>query len=214
MLWALYTSKGLHMNQQILNVAFEEDTDTDAIQGMKEALSIFGKEVAFHELPKRGPQASILLLTMSSVVLIFGVSFAKKFGEKSAEAAWKLVENGLSKLYQKYFGEKPEYGIYYVASSEKKLPNTKYSLTLSLVCTGSKGEHIKFIYETKWSQSQFNKATRAYLRAMPEFTSSSTGVIQDLIEKHPTRVTPFLIAWNADSEKLIFVNVMPATTVT
>jgi hypothetical protein len=198
------------MNKQILNVAFEDDIDTDAILSMKEALAAFGEEVSFHELPKRGPQASILLLTMSSVVLVFGVSFTKKFGEKSAEATWQLVEKGLSKLYNKYFGETPDHVIYYVSSSEKKLPNTKYSLTLSLLCTGSKGENIKFIYETKWSQAQFNKATRAYLRAMPEFTSSSTGVIQSLIEKNPTRVSPFLIAWDAVSEELIFVNVMPA----
>ena len=149
---------------------------------------------------------------MSSVVLVFGVSFAKKFGEKSAEATWQLIEKGLSKLYAKYFGESQEHRIYYVASNEKKLPNTKYSLTLSLLCTGSKGEKIKFIYETKWSQAQFNKATRAYLRAMPEFTSNSTGVIQELIEKHPTRVSPFLIAWDADSEELIFVNVMSAAS--
>lgn len=200
------------MNQQILNVAFEEDADAEAILSMKEALSAFGEEVSFYELPKRGPQASILLLTMSSVVLVFGVSFAKKFGEKSAEAAWQLIEKGLSKLYAKHFGEIPEHRIYYVASNEKKLPNTKYSLTLSLLCAGSKGEKIKFIYETKWSQAQFNKATRAYLRAMPEFTSNSTGVIQELIEKHPTRVSPFLIAWDADSEELIFVDVMPAAS--
>lgn len=198
------------MNQRILNVAFEENADTDAILSMKEVFSAFDEDVSFHEFPKRGPQASILLLTMSSVVLVFGVSFAKKFGEKSAEATWQLVEKGLSKLYAKYFGENPEHRIYYVASNEKKLLNTKYSLTLSLLCTGSKGEHIKFIYETKWSQSQFNKATRAYLRAMPQFVSDSTGVIQDLIEKNPTRVSPFLIAWDSGSEKLIFVNVMPA----
>ncbi|WP_343349304.1 hypothetical protein [Pseudomonas sediminis] len=198
------------MNKQILNVAFEDDIDTDAILSMKEALAAFGEEVSFHELPKRGPQASILLLTMSSIVLVFGVSFAKKIGEKSAEATWQLVEKGLSKLYKKYFGETPGHVIYYVSGSEKKLPNTKYSLTLSLLCTGSKGENIKFIYETKLSQAQFNKATRAYLRAMPEFTSSSTGVIQNLIEKNPTRVSPFLIAWDAVSEELIFVNVMPA----
>jgi len=198
------------MNKQILNIAFEDDIDTDAILSMKEILADFGEEVSFHELPKRGPQASILLLTMSSVVLVFGVSFAKKFGEKSAEAAWQLVEKGLSKLYNKYFGENPDHVIYYVSSNENKLPNTKYSLTLSLLCTGSKGENIKFIYETKWSQAQFNKATRAYLRAMPEFTSNSTGVIQSLIEKNPTRVSPFLVAWDAVSEELIFVNVMPA----
>ncbi|MCU1716438.1 hypothetical protein [Pseudomonas sp. 5P_3.1_Bac2] len=200
------------MNQEILNIAFEEDTDTDAILSMKEALLAFGEEVSFHEFPKRGPQASIFLLTMSSVVLVFGASFAKKLGEKSAEATWQLVEKGLSKLYAKYFGENPEHRIYYVASSEKKLPKTKYSLTLSLLCTGSKGESIKFIYETKWSQAQFNKATRAYLRAMPEFTSNGTGVIQDLIEKHPTRLSPFLIAWDAGSEELVFVNVMPTET--
>ena len=200
------------MNQQILNVAFEATTDTDAILSMKEALSDFGEEVSFHEFPKRGPQASILLLTMSSVVLVFGASFAKKFGEKSAEATWQLVEKSLSKLYAKYFGKNPEHRVYCVTSSKKKLPNTKFSLTLSLLCTGSKGERIKFLYETEWSQAQFNKATRAYLRAMPEFSSSSTGVIQNLIEKHPTRVSPFLIAWDTDSEELVFVNVTPSAT--
>ncbi len=71
------------MNQQILNIAFEDDIDADAILSMKEILSDLGEEVSFHELPKRGPQASILLLTMSSVVFVFGVSFAKKIGEKS-----------------------------------------------------------------------------------------------------------------------------------
>ena len=45
---------------------------------------------------------------------------------------------------------------------------------------------------------------------MPEFTFSSTGVIQNLIEKNPARVSPFLIAWDAVSEELAFVNVMPA----
>ena len=37
------------MNQQILNVAFEEDADAEAILSMKEALSAFGEEVSFYE---------------------------------------------------------------------------------------------------------------------------------------------------------------------
>src|SRR5690606_17821872 len=98
------------MNQQILNVAFEEDADAEAILSMKEALSAFGEAVSFYELPKRGPPASILLLTISSVVLVFGVSFAKKFGEKSAETPWQLVEKGLSPPYAEYFGESQEHG--------------------------------------------------------------------------------------------------------
>ena len=40
------------MNKQILNVAFEDNIDTDAILSMKEAWTAFGEDVSFHELPK------------------------------------------------------------------------------------------------------------------------------------------------------------------
>ncbi|WP_335919919.1 hypothetical protein [Shewanella algae] len=41
------------MNQDILNIAFEESIDSKAIDQLKQSLEHLGQDVAFHETPKK-----------------------------------------------------------------------------------------------------------------------------------------------------------------
>lgn len=197
------------MNDQILNIAFEQHVDQEAVTQLQQTLAVLGNEVEFHEVPDKGPQASLLLLGMSSVALIFGGAFAKKLGERAAEDSWPLIKKGLSKIYQKYFGENPEHKVVIFTSSEEKAPDSKYSLILSLYCVGKNGQRVKFLYESKWTQVQFDKATEVYLSSISEFVALGSGEVQALIDKSPSKQSLALVAWDDQNQRLISVNVLP-----
>ncbi|WP_147273112.1 hypothetical protein [Billgrantia montanilacus] len=59
------------MNKELLNVAVEEDIDGEAADQLKAAIASFGQDAEFHEIPRRGPQASLLLLGFTSIALVF-----------------------------------------------------------------------------------------------------------------------------------------------
>ena len=200
------------MNTQVLNVAFEESIDKQAIAEMKNAFALFGDDAQFHEVPDKGIQASILLLTMSSIAIIFGVAFVKKLGDKAAEDAYPIIKSGLSTVYKKYFGSKAEYKVVITASSEKKAQPTKYSLILSLYCIGKNGEKVKLLYDENWSKEQFDEATDYYLSAISDFVSNSAGKIQNVLNQNQCVMPPSLIAWDEATNKLIYIDPIPKST--
>jgi len=197
------------MNSQILNIAFEESIDTQAINHMRNSFSAFGDDAEFHEQPDKGIQASIFLLTMSSIAIIFGGAFVKKLGDKAAEDAYGVIKSGLASVYQKYFGANPEYKMIITASAKEKAPKTKYSLILSLYCIGKQGERVKLLYDTNWTKEQFDKVTDLYLAAISEFVSKDTGDIQTILNTTPCIMQPNLIAWDETTNDLVFINPIP-----
>ncbi|MGE6569531.1 hypothetical protein ACQKE9_13385 [Shewanella vesiculosa] len=198
------------MNQDILNVAFEESIDSEAIDQLKQSLEHLGQDVAFHETPEKGPQASILLLGISSVAILFGGAFVKKLGDKAAEDAYPHIKNALSKLYTKYFGEDPKYKVRILTTSENKAPDTKYSLILALYCVGKDNQRAKFLYETTWSKEQFEMATDVYIQAMTEFVSNDQSEVSELIIASESRMEPHLIAWDPSVDALVRINALPS----
>ena len=197
------------MNQEVLDVAFENNLDDEAIDQLKRALSYFGEDVQFHEVPKSGPQASILLLGFTSIALVFGGAFVKKLGDKAAEDCYPHIKSALSKIYEKYFGKHPKYKIRIITTSENKSPDTKYSLVFALYCVGQENERVKFLYETEWSEEQFEMATALYIRSMIDFVGSGTGAVKDLLANNPPRIQPYLVAWDADSNLLVKGSALP-----
>jgi hypothetical protein len=183
------------VNIQVLNVAFEESVDKQAIAEMKNHFALFGDDAQFHEVPDKGIQASILLLTMSSIAIIFGGAFVKK--------------SGLSTVYKKYFGSNAQYTTVITASSEKKAQTTKYSLVLSLYCVGKNGEKVKLLYNESWNQDQFDEATDFYLSAITDFVSNSSGKIQNILNQNQCVMPPSLIAWDETSNQLIYIDPIP-----
>ncbi|NQZ53846.1 MAG: hypothetical protein HRT93_06290 [Piscirickettsiaceae bacterium] len=199
------------MNQDNLNIAFEEHIDEDVVTQLKDSLLIFRDDVDFHALPEKGPQASILLLMLSSVAIVFGTAFVKKLGDKAAEDSYPYIKKGLSKLYKKYFGGNSQYQLEALRSrnAQKKAPYTKYSLILSLYCVGQNNERVKFLYETNWSEEEFDKATMIYIESIIEFVNEDHSIVKELIASKPSRMEPYLIALEPQDEKLIRVSALP-----
>jgi hypothetical protein len=199
------------MNEDNLNIAYEDHVDPTVIEEMKSTLSVFGNDVDFHALPDKGPQASILLLMLSSIAVVFSTAFVKKLGDKAAEDSYPYIKKSLSKLYQKYFGKDRQYRFEYITSTnaEKKASDTKYSLIFSLYCVDKNNERVKFLYETDWTEEEFDKATMIYIKSIVEFINEDDCIIKKLIASKPTRMAPYLIALEPKSNKLIRINALP-----
>lgn len=197
------------MNRDILNVAFEESLDAEAVKQLKAGLSSYEDDVYFHQMPKSAPQASLLLLGVTSVAILFGGAFVKKLGDKAAEDCYPHIKKALSKVYKKYFGKNPQYQIRIVTTSENKTPDTKYSLILALYCNSQDGKAVKFLYETGWTNSQFDEATKVYVESMFDLIIADEGAAKDLLVSADNRIQPCLIAWDADKKALIRVDVLP-----
>lgn len=197
------------MNRDILNVAVEEGIDQEAVSELRDAIAFFGGEADFHPVPDRGPQASILLLGFTSVALIFGGAFLKKLGDQAAEDCYPHIKRGLLGVYKKYFGPGASYQVKIVSSSERKSPETPYSLILALYCVGRNNERVKFLYRTDWSQEEFEEATDRYLESMVDFVGQGQGVVADLILEEPVNVQPYLIAMDIEAGRLVRVNALP-----
>ena len=154
------------MNAELLIVAIEESIDAETVDHLKTELSFFEDDVDFHPLPKSGPQANILLFGITSIAIVFGAAFIKKLGDKAAEDSYPYIKRAFVKLYQNYFGKDPQYQMRILSSSENKAPGTKYSLIFALYCTSPRGKTLKFLYETGWTHSQFDEATKVYLESI------------------------------------------------
>ena len=197
------------MNRELLNVAVEEDIDNEATDQLKAAIASFGQDAEFHEVPRRGPQASLLLLGFTSVALVFGGAFVKKLGDQAAEDCYPHIKNALLGVYKKYFGRDAKYRSLIVTSSKKKSPDTKYSLILALYCVGVNNERVKFLYVTDWSHEEFEEATHEYIQSMAEFLNGNGGAVSRLISENPSCVQPYLIAWNSSEKRLVRINALP-----
>lgn len=196
------------MNSEILNVAVEEGVDREFVDQLMSGISLFGDEAEFHETPKSGPQASIFLYGFTSIAFVFGAAFVKKLGDKAAEDCYPYLKSALLGVYEKYFGEDAKYRIQFMSTSEKKSPDTKYSLVLALYCVGQKNERVKFLYETGWDKSQFDEATQVYIDAIVEFVNDNVGSssVSKLASSNGSRMQPYLIAWDSEEKKLVSVN--------
>lgn len=197
------------MNRDILNVAVEAGVDSETEDQLKLGISVFGENAEFHELPKSGPQASVLLYGFTSIAFCFGLAFVKKLGDKAAEDCYPYIKKSLLGVYENYFGEKAKYRIQVISTSEKKSPDTKYSLVLALYCIGKNNEMLKFLYESDWNKEQFDEATQIYINAMVEFVNEDFGAVSSLLTSSSNRSQPHLIAWDSRVKKLVSVDSVP-----
>ncbi len=197
------------MDQDLLNIVIEETIDLDAVKHLEEELSFFGSDVSIQKVPPAGPQASILLLGVSSLAAIFGAAFLKKLGEKTAEDVYPRIKKALTKVHEKYFGVNPEYKLTIITSGKNKVLETKYSLLLGLYCASKDNLQAKFIYESDWSIKQFDQATGFYIDAMVEFVSNDSNKVRQLIIESGSNMQPHLIVWDFEKAELIKVNPFP-----
>jgi len=200
------------VNREILNVAVEEGVDREAVDQLRSGISLFGDEAEIHEIPKSGAQASILLYGFTSIALVFGAAFVKKLGDKAAEDCYPYLKHALLGVYEKYFGENAKYCVQVISTSEKKSPDTKYSLVLALYCVGQSNERVKFLYETGWDKGQFDEATQVYIEAMVEFVNDDVGSssVSKLVSSKSSRMQPYLVAWDSEEKTLVSVNPIPS----
>tara|TARA_B110000211_G_C14035879_1_gene534493 strand:+ start:345 stop:956 length:612 start_codon:yes stop_codon:yes gene_type:complete len=186
------------MNPQIFNIIFEEGMDTEAIIHLKNNLAFFEDNIEFHQTPAQGIQVSAILVMMTSIAFIFGASFVKKLGDRTAEDCYPIIKKSLETVYKKYFGKNPEYRYQIITSrnSSKKVPDSDYSLVLALYCVSKNNERVKFLYKTSWGKKQFDAVTEIYLSSIIEFVNTDSGAVRDLLDEKPTSLPPSLIAWD------------------
>ena len=68
---------------------------------------------------------------------------------------------------------------------------------------------MKFLYETNWSEEEFDKATMIYIESIIEFVNEDHSIVKELIASKPSRMEPYLIALEPQDEKLIRVSALP-----
>ena len=196
------------MSEATLNIRAEENINSEAIAQIESGLAPLGKEAKLHIVPTPGPQASILLLAFSSIVVVFSTAFFAKLGHKTAEDVYPHIKEALSTVYAKYFGKNPAIKKEIIVSqnAQHKASETKYSLVLSLYCVGPNNENVKFLYEQDCTREQFDAATEAYVHLIKEFTESGTGPIAELIEQSDTQEQTWLVARDSDTEAIELVD--------
>ncbi|MEZ8467615.1 hypothetical protein AB6D20_021520 [Vibrio splendidus] len=199
------------MNIEILNIGVESGFDDEILNDLKESMSSFGDDIEFHEMPPQGVQASILLQGMSAIVIVFGVAFVKKLGDKTAEDCYPYFKRGLSTIYRKYFGESSEVESIVLVSknSKNKAPDTRYSLVLSMYCSTPSNQRVKFLYAKDWSQKEFDLATEKYIDEISLLVNGSDSEVGALLVNQRGIGNQYLVTWDEVND--IFISVSSFT---
>lgn len=147
--------------------------------------------------PAKGPQASILLLTLSAIVVAFTKGFFSKLGEASAE---KLIE-----IFKDIKESQVEPTL--ISNTSAKKLDGEYSLHHAFYRQSHNGKTIKFVFKKGWNMEQFNSACRIMMNELRLYENNKPNQIKPLIEVNRPISGLYLLSINLDDNSIFKVDI-------
>ena len=147
---------------------FEEESFKDIAQSLREG----GAHVTLRRRPREGPYAFLEWLIPTAVIVLIVKPYLKEFSTETGKLHAHALHKGLSKLWNKVFGPKPEIESTMVGPSGKVDPQV-FSPTVSVKMTRNDGGDLILLFPLGTSSEDFTLAVDRFMELMEQHYSQN-----------------------------------------
>lgn len=192
----------MFMSDIILKISISEQFNHLHPSLAKECSNIEGVNITIRK--DNGPQASILLLATTIVVIKIAEGLFTKIGEVLAEELTKFI-------FPKIKENQEEPTIMTSKGIKTNANSSGYTLHHSVVMMSRNNRAIKFLFKSDWSLSQSSYAFQIILDEVRLYENDSKNQITPLTESIEPLGGMYLISVDIDTGELYPVSIIPNT---
>ncbi len=168
-----------------------------------------GANVDLVRRPPEGPYASFEWLIPTAVILLLLRPYLQAFSTETGKLHAKALHDGLSRLWGKVFGPKPDIAVTVIGTAGKVGPAV-FSRTVSLKAVRNDGGQVTLLFPTSASVEDFVLAADQFIRLMEthytlEGTDPLTGAMS-LVGSSSRRKSQALLYMNPGTQHLELVD--------
>ena len=145
-----------------LELSFASGFEEGAFKEIAEDLRAGGAEVAMKRRPPKGPYAFLEWLIPTALIIWVAKPYLTEFSKETGKLHAKALHNGLSKLWSKVFGPKPEI-TYTIVGPRGIVGSQVFSHAVSVKMTRNDGGEVILLFPSGTSPEDFSLATDRFI---------------------------------------------------
>jgi hypothetical protein len=149
-----------------LELSFANSFDAHIFEAIVEDLGAGGAHVELRCRPREGPYAFLEWLIPTAVILWMVKPYLQEFSKETGKLHAKGLHDGLSKLWSKVFGPKPEVTYIIVGSSGKVTTPEVFSAAVSVKAMRNDGGAVILLFPPATSSEDFSLAVDRFMELM------------------------------------------------
>jgi hypothetical protein len=192
-----------------LELSFISNFDAHTFEAIAEDMGAGGAHIELTPRPPDGPYAFLEWLIPTAVILWMVKPYLQSFSKETGKLHAEGLHGGLSKLWSKIFGPKPEITYHIVGSSGKVKPEV-FSAAVSVRAKRNDGGDVILLFPSGTSDKDFSLAVDRFMEMMKQHYTfngidplTKTMLLVDYLD-HPN--FQVLVYMNPKTEKLELVD--------
>jgi len=150
-----------------LELNFVSNFDAHIFESIAEDMGAGGAQVELTPRPPDGPYAFLEWLIPTAVILWMVKPYLQTFSKETGKLHAEGLHSGLSKLWDKVFGPKPEV-TYHIVGSRGKVKPEVFSAALSVRAKRNDGGDAILLFPSKTSDEEFFLAVDRFMELMKQ----------------------------------------------
>jgi hypothetical protein len=152
-------------------ISYEETIPGAAIQRFADAVSAPGLALEVETRPSSGPQAALIWLAATAVIIYLGKPYFEGFLKEAGKDHYQLLKKGISSLWSSFFGDARAVRMTIVGSRGKLPKALKYSVAFSIMAEANSGLRFKLLFPDDISAEEFDLAVANFLAFLSRYYS-------------------------------------------
>jgi len=148
-----------------LELSFANSIDARTFEAIVEDLGAGGAHVELRRRPPEGPYAFLEWLIPTAVILWMVKPYLQEFSKETGKLHAKGLHDGLSKLWNKVFGPKPEI-TYTIVASSGKVKQEVFSAAVSVKAMRNDRGDVILLFPLATSPEDFSLAVDRFMELM------------------------------------------------
>jgi len=148
-----------------LELSFASGFEAHTFEAIAKELRASGAKVELRRRPPEGPYAFLEWLIPTALILWVAKPYLQEFSKTTGELHAKAFHAGLSRLWSKVFGPKPEV-TYNIVSSSGKYKSSVFSAALSLRALRNDNGEVIHLLPMVTSSEDFSLAADRFIQLM------------------------------------------------
>ncbi|EHU2500549.1 hypothetical protein ABTC33_16060 [Acinetobacter baumannii] len=148
-------------------------------------------------IPERGPQASLILVATSLVIVAFTEGFFSKLGEMAAEKVIEIFKSIKSSQKEPIL----------ISNSPLKTDDKGFSLHHAFYRDAHDGKKIKFLFKKDWSMEEFNSACILMMKELRLYEKNEPNQIEPLLQSIKPVTGIYLLSIQLEDETIYSVDI-------
>jgi len=191
-------------------LVYVDEIRSDLLHSFVETVRSPNLELIVESRPPLGPQASLVWLVPTAVMIYLTKSYFDGFLKEAGKDHYQLVKEGIAFLWKNFFGKDRVVRASLIGSQGKARAAEQYSVTISIMADADAGLRFKLLLQEDISAEELSATVGRFLEFLKNYYTGSLDKSM-LARLSSARVVgrTLLVARDRENDVFIFLDPVP-----